>query len=258
MRLPAAQRWPALLNADPSVQVTAFCRSASSQTMSGFLPPSSRQVLARRFPAACAIQRPTSQDPVKLTTATSGCSTSGAPACSPKPWIVEYTPSGTPAARASTPNAHAESGVSSAAFRIAALPQSSAGNAFHATLAIGVLAAMMSPATPSGWRTTSAVLFGTAPVAGHEEAHLDGCVGLAERVLLRLAGLARHELGDRRAVRAHQDSDLAQDVAALHDREIGPRRLHPLRDRHRALDVVRARLRHAADQPSRRRIELGE
>jgi len=30
------------------------------------------------------------------------------------------------------------------------LPQSSAGNAFHATLAIGVFAAMMSPATPSG------------------------------------------------------------------------------------------------------------
>jgi hypothetical protein len=47
---------------------------------------------------------------------------------------------------------------------IAALPQSSAGKAFHATLAIGVLAAMMSPATPSGCRTTIADLFGTALV----------------------------------------------------------------------------------------------
>ena len=88
MRLPAAQRWPALLNAEPSVQVTALARSASSQTISGFLPPSSRQVLASRFPAVWAIQRPTSHDPVKLTTATSGCSTSGAPASSPNPWTV--------------------------------------------------------------------------------------------------------------------------------------------------------------------------
>ncbi len=47
---------------------------------------------------------------------------------------------------------------------IAELPQRSAGKAFHATLAMGVLAAMMSPATPSGWRTIMAVLFGTALV----------------------------------------------------------------------------------------------
>src|SRR5688500_2241970 len=137
IRLPAAQRWPALLNAEPSVQVTAFGRSASSQTINGFLPPSSRQIFASRRPAVSAIQRPTSHDPVKLTTATSACSTIGAPASSPKPCTVEYTPSGTPAAFASTPNAHAESGVSSDAFMIAALPHSSAGNAFHATLAIG-------------------------------------------------------------------------------------------------------------------------
>ena len=50
------------------------------------------------------------------------------------------------------------------AFMIAALPQSSAGNAFQATFAIGVLAAMIRPATPSGWRTTIAVLLGTALV----------------------------------------------------------------------------------------------
>ena len=56
------------------------------------------------------------------------------------------------------------SGVSSAALSTAALPQSSAGNTFHATLAIGVLAAMMRPATPSGWRTVSAALLGIALV----------------------------------------------------------------------------------------------
>ena len=43
--------------------------------------------------------------------------------------------------------------MSSAPFSTAALPQISAGNTFHATLAIGVFAAMMRPATPHGWRT---------------------------------------------------------------------------------------------------------
>ena len=47
---------------------------------------------------------------------------------------------------------------------MAALPQSRAGNAFQATFAIGVFAAMISPATPSGCRTTMAALFGTALV----------------------------------------------------------------------------------------------
>ena len=55
--------------------------------------------------------------------------------------------------------------MSSAAFRIAALPHSSAGNAFQATLAIGVLAAMIRPATPSGWRTTIAANTPIANVA---------------------------------------------------------------------------------------------
>jgi hypothetical protein len=54
--------------------------------------------------------------------------------------------------------------VSSAALSTAALPHSSAGNTFQATLAIGVLAAMIRPATPSGCRTVSAVLFGMALV----------------------------------------------------------------------------------------------
>src|SRR3954462_12949435 len=111
MRLPAAHRWPALLNADPIVHVTAFLRSASSHTISGFLPPSSRHVLASRRPAVSAIHRPTPHEPVKLMTATSGCSPSGAPASSPIPCSVVYTPSGSPAARASTPKAHADNGV---------------------------------------------------------------------------------------------------------------------------------------------------
>ena len=164
IRLPAAQRWPALLNAEPSVHVTAFCRSASSQTMSGFLPPSSRQVLASRRPAvlgdpAADLARAGEADDRDVGMLDERRAGFLAEAVQRRVDAV-----GHPASRASTPNAHADSGVSSAAFRIAALPQSSAGNAFQATLAIGVLAAMMRPATPSGCRTIIALLFGTALV----------------------------------------------------------------------------------------------
>ena len=54
------------------------------------------------------------------------------------------------------------SGVSSEAFSTAALPQRSAGKTFQATFAIGVFAAMISPATPSGWRMVMACRFGVA------------------------------------------------------------------------------------------------
>ena len=41
--------------------------------------------------------------------------------------------------------------------RTAALPHTRAGKAFQATLAIGVLAAMINPATPTGWGTCQLV-----------------------------------------------------------------------------------------------------
>ena len=58
----------------------------------------------------------------------------------------------------------AVSGVSSEALSTAPLPKRSAGKTFQATFAIGVFAAMIRPATPSGWRTVIAWRFGTALV----------------------------------------------------------------------------------------------
>src|SRR5688500_5821482 len=110
------------------------------------------------------MKRPTSDDPVKLTMSTSGDSTRAAPASFPKPWTTLNTPEGSPASRANRAKAQALAGASSDGFSTAALPQTRAGNTFHATLAIGVLAAMMSPATPSGWRTVMALLLGVALV----------------------------------------------------------------------------------------------
>ena len=86
-------------------------------------------------------------------------------------------------------------------FTTAALPQKSAGNAFHATFGSGVLKLMTSAATPSGWRTVRTVRlaiyavvvrpYDAAALAGDEEAHLDRGVRLPEGELLGLAGL-RH------------------------------------------------------------------
>jgi len=70
-------------------------------------------------------------------------------------------PGGRPASWAILPKIQAVAGVSSAAFRTAALPQIRAGKTFQATLAIGVLAAMIRPATPTGCRTVMAYLWGT-------------------------------------------------------------------------------------------------
>ena len=156
IRLPAAQRCPALLNADRMAHLSAASRSASSATTKGFLPPSSSDTRASRAPAICAIRRPTAVEPVKLMTATSGCATSGSPASRPSPCTTLSAPAGSPASCAMAANSQAVSGVSSAALSTAALPQTSAGNTFQATFAIGVLAAMISPATPIGWRTIDA------------------------------------------------------------------------------------------------------
>ena len=161
IRLPAAHRWPALLNAERRVQRTASSRSASSQTTSGFLPPSSRESFARRRPASTAISRPTALEPVKLITPTSGFEPGAPPPRGRSRGRYSRRHQAILLLRAIRPNRAAVCGVSSADLRTAAFPQMRAGKTFHATLAIGVLAAMISPATPMGWRTVIANLLAT-------------------------------------------------------------------------------------------------
>ena len=129
------------------------------------MPPSSRQTFAIRSPATLAIIRPTALEPVKLTTSTPGCSTSAWPASAPKP-VDEVEDAGRERRPRSARrlNACAVSGVFSDGLRTTPLPHSSAGKTFQATFAIGVFAAMISPATPSGWRIVIAWRLGTALV----------------------------------------------------------------------------------------------
>ncbi len=55
IRLPDAQRWPALEKAERQVHFTAASRSASSQTTSGFLPPSSSDTFLSSLPQVSPI-----------------------------------------------------------------------------------------------------------------------------------------------------------------------------------------------------------
>src|SRR5207237_5875523 len=124
--------------------------SASSQTTSGFLPPSSRQTFAStgRPLTSCWMCLPVATEPVKLTRPTRGSLTSGAPTSAPNPCTAEYTPFGSPASRSSLPNATAVYGVSSCDLATTVLPQTSAGKTFQATPASGLLNGMIAAHTP--------------------------------------------------------------------------------------------------------------
>ncbi len=108
-------------------------------------------------------------------------------------------------------------------FTTAALPQKTAGNAFHATFGRGVLKLITSAATPSGCRVVSTVRWRHArgrrapvrapPLACDEQAHLDGRVGLAECELERLAGLLDDDRGRFVAAFTEEEREVADDVA---------------------------------------------
>ena len=121
------------MNADAVACSAAASMSASSQTTSGFFPPSSRHTFARtpRALTRCWINFPVAADPVKLTRPTSACSTSGGPTSPPIPWRTFSTPGGRNSLQ-SSPKKDAERGVSSLGFSTAAFPHSTAGNAFLA------------------------------------------------------------------------------------------------------------------------------
>ena len=61
------QIWPVLAKAPKTAPCTASSRSASSSTIIGFLPPSSRQQPMRLRPARSPITRPVAVEPVNIT-----------------------------------------------------------------------------------------------------------------------------------------------------------------------------------------------
>ncbi len=92
IRFAHTQVWPALRNFEAIAPATAASRSASSNTMNGALPPSSRAIRLT-VPALLAISSlPTAVEPVKLSTRTAGCAVSTSPISSGRPQTTLSTP----------------------------------------------------------------------------------------------------------------------------------------------------------------------
>src|SRR5579872_552414 len=126
MRLALMQVWPALRYLDATAPSTAASRSASSNTMKGALPPSSRD---RRliWPEASRIsQAPTAVEPVKVILAIFGLWQNSSPIGLASPVTTEKQPLGTPARSARIASASADSGVCGAGFNTMVQPAASA------------------------------------------------------------------------------------------------------------------------------------
>src|SRR5713226_3094759 len=131
---------------------SARSRSASSNTITGFLPPSSK---CTRFSvgAPCAmIADPVELSPTKPIALMAGCSVSALPASSPMPCTVLSTPSGTPACFTSLASRSAVTGDHSAGLWTTVQPAASAGAIFQVESIKGVFHGVITPTGPIGTR----------------------------------------------------------------------------------------------------------
>ncbi len=107
--------------------------------------------------AASMTPRPVAVEPVKWTMSTSVLSASTRPVSEPSPVTTLTTPSGMPASAAMRPISSAVLEVNSEGLTTTVQPAASAKGSFWARIRVGKFHGMMSPATPTGSRTTVAV-----------------------------------------------------------------------------------------------------
>ena len=154
-RVPAMQFWPCRKKQARAAPGIACSRSASSNTTTGDLPPSSSVTFFRSAAAARTIMRPTSVEPVKAILSTPGCAASAAPALSPVPLTRLMTPSGTPASWQISARRIALSGASSAGFSTSVQPVARAGATLSITIGSGEFQGVIAPTTPIGSRSVN-------------------------------------------------------------------------------------------------------
>ena len=126
--------------------------SASSNTTTGDLPPSSIEERFSVGAPAAMIVSPVVVSPVKQIRLTPGWRDSAAPAVSPNPWTTLNTPAGTPASSSTLASSVAVSGDHSAGLSTTVFPAASAGAIRHVESINGAFHGMISPATPTGLR----------------------------------------------------------------------------------------------------------
>ena len=159
-REPATQLCPLALKILRSTPLTALSRSASSNTMTGDLPPSSNETSAK-FSALLRITcRAVSGPPVKLTRSTSGWLVRARPQGSPCPVTTLKTPGGKPASSNTLANSSIGAEACSEAFSTTVLPAARAGPIFTATRNSWEFQGTTAATTPSGSRTVIAIMSG--------------------------------------------------------------------------------------------------
>ena len=132
---------------------TALSRLASSHTIMGSLPPSSRVTLFIPLAASSDILFPVPDSPVKEIFLTSGLRTRLSPAISPEPVTTFRTPAGRPASFRIEARVRFVRGVLLAGFSTKVLPEIRAGAIFHPIIRAGMFQGMMAVHTPRGFFT---------------------------------------------------------------------------------------------------------
>src|SRR6266481_4814374 len=131
---------------------SARSKSASSNTITGFLPPSSKCTRFRLGAPCAMIAAPVEVSPTKAIALIAGCSVSALPASSPMPCTVLRTPSGTPACFTNRDNRSAVTGDHSAGLCTTVQPAARAGAIFQVDSMNGVFHGVITPTGPIGTR----------------------------------------------------------------------------------------------------------
>ena len=144
---------PQFTKAERMVPSTAFSKSQSANTIAGFLPPHSIEILRNPTAAAFIMISPVRVSPVNVMASISGCSVKNAPAeLGPKPCTTLNTPAGTPHSFITSPNKVVVAGVSSEGFTTTVFPHAKAGPTFHVINNKGKFQGAITAITPLGVR----------------------------------------------------------------------------------------------------------
>ncbi|MCY1176048.1 hypothetical protein D9M73_163090 [compost metagenome] len=162
-RLAQTQVWPLLRYLEMIAPSTALSRSASSNTMNGALPPSSRETFLMSLAHSAISWRPISVEPVKDSLRTRELPVSSPPTSPALPVTTLSTPAGMPARWASSTRARAEYGVCEAGLRTMVQPAARAGPALRVIIAAGKFHGVIAAVTPIGCLITIRRLSGWWP-----------------------------------------------------------------------------------------------
>jgi hypothetical protein len=158
----ARQAWPQLKKRPVEMALAAASRSASSSTMQGSEPPSSRVTFFRWGAAAAITRLPVGVEPVSATLRIRGWVTIASPVAEPSTTLT--TPSGRPPSIRASTHLSVERGVVVAGFSTTQFPAATEGAILFAASVSGKFQGTMAPVTPIGRRSTRP----KAPVSGRE------------------------------------------------------------------------------------------